>query len=140
MASLHLATQIFDLIYPVGSIYMSVNSTNPSSYFGGTWSVIAQGRTLVGVNTSDTDFASAGKTGGEKKHTLTIEEMPNHAHEQYVTANPGSGGHGIRRDWDEDANGLSTYPQGCSTSSVGGGNSHNNLQPYYCVYIFKRTA
>lgn len=67
MASLHLAQEIFKLIYPVGSIYMSVNNTNPGTLFGGTWSQVAKGQCIVGVNANDTDFNSAMKTGGSKK-------------------------------------------------------------------------
>lgn len=54
--------------YPIGSIYLSVNDTNPSNWFGGTWEQISKGRTLVGVDTSDTDFNTVKKTGGEKTH------------------------------------------------------------------------
>lgn len=66
--------------YPVGSIYMSVNATNPSTILGGgTWERIAQGRTLIGEGTSDKAF-SAGAIGGESKHSLALEEMPLHSH------------------------------------------------------------
>lgn len=66
--------------YPVGSIYMSVNATNPSTILGGgTWERIAQGRTLIGEGTSDKAF-SAGATGGESSHTLSTSEMPYHNH------------------------------------------------------------
>ena len=54
--------------YPIGAIYLSVDSTNPSKLFGGTWQQIAQGRTLVGVDTSQTEFNTVKKTGGEKTH------------------------------------------------------------------------
>ncbi|MBQ3601253.1 MAG: hypothetical protein II992_08665, partial [Lachnospiraceae bacterium] len=67
-------------LYPVGSIYISTVSTNPSSYFGGTWVAFATGRTLVGINTGDTDFASSEKTGGSKTHTLTTAQIPSHSH------------------------------------------------------------
>lgn len=70
--------------YPVGSIYMSVNATNPSTILGGgTWERIAQGRTLIGEGTSDKAF-SAGAIGGESSHTLSRSEMPSHSHD--VTA------------------------------------------------------
>lgn len=59
---------IFDLIYPVGSIYMSVNSTNPKDLFGGTWAQWGSGRVPVCVNTSDSNFSTAEKTGGNKNH------------------------------------------------------------------------
>lgn len=146
MASLHLAQEILDIIYPVGSIYMSVNSTNPSTYFGGTWSAIAQGRTLVGVNASDTDFASAGKTGGEKKHTLTIAEMPSHSHAFRVVLDKRTeSGSSLPKGANSmgDNNGWSGYVQPGGNGAIqatGNSNSHNNLQPYYCVYIFKRIS
>ena len=70
----------FDQIYPVGSVYISVNSTNPSTLFGGTWEAFASGKTLVGIDTQQSEFNTVQKTGGEKKHTLTIEEMPSHSH------------------------------------------------------------
>lgn len=62
-------------IYPVGSIYMSVNATSPSTFFGGTW-VKIEGCFLLGSSSS----YSLGVTGGEAKHTLTVEEMPSHSH------------------------------------------------------------
>ena len=65
--------------FPVGSIYMSISSTNPSAYFGGVWEQIAKGKTIVGLDPNDSDFSYAGKTGGEKRHTLTTTEMPTHA-------------------------------------------------------------
>lgn len=63
MATLHLANEIFNLIYPVGSIYISVVATNPSTYFGGTWVAWGSGRVPVGINTSDSDFKTVEKTG-----------------------------------------------------------------------------
>lgn len=74
--------EIFNYVYPVGSIIMTATSENPSSRFGGTWKRIAEGRTLVGVKESDADFSSFGKTGGEKAHKLTTSEMPSHTHSQ----------------------------------------------------------
>ena len=67
-------------IYPVGSIYMSVKSTNPSTYFGGTWVAWGTGRVPVGINTSDTNFATVEKTGGASTVTLTASQMPSHTH------------------------------------------------------------
>ena len=76
----HTSNQVTDLIntiYPVGSIYMSVNSTNPSVLFGGTWEQIKDTFLLA---TGDT-YAN-GSTGGEATHTLTENEMPSHTHIQ----------------------------------------------------------
>lgn len=69
-------------VYPVGSIYLSVNSTNPSSYFGGTWVAWGSGRVPVGVNTGDGDFNTVEKQGGAKTVTLTTAQMPSHTHTQ----------------------------------------------------------
>ena len=88
MAKLHLAQEILDIIYPVGSIYMSVNSTNPKNLFGGTWVAWGTGRVPVGIDTSQTEFASVEKTGGEKTHKLKVSEMPSHEH-GLVNANTG---------------------------------------------------
>ena len=68
-------------IYPVGSIYMSVDPRNPHEFIGGTWVEWGKGRVPVGVDDSDTDFKTPGKEGGEKTHTLDVSEMPWHNHE-----------------------------------------------------------
>lgn len=79
----------FDTIYPIGSIYMSVNSTNPGTLFGGTWAAWGTGKVPVGINTSDTDFNQSEKTGGSKTsvaaHThsfsgTTENQSANHTH------------------------------------------------------------
>ncbi|MEG0580157.1 MAG: hypothetical protein RR490_09600 [Niameybacter sp.] len=67
-------------VYPVGSIYLSANGTNPSSFLGGTWIAWGSGRVPVGVNTSDGNFNTVEKTGGESTHTVTAAEMPSHTH------------------------------------------------------------
>lgn len=69
------SNRIVDLIYPVGSIYMSVNTTSPSVLFGGVWEQI-QGRFLLASDTNN----PVGTTGGEATHTLTTAEMPSHTH------------------------------------------------------------
>lgn len=73
-------SSLWDQIYPVGSIYITANATNPSVLFGGTWEQL-KGKFLVGVDSSDTDFETSGKTGGEKTHTLTVDEIPSHTHD-----------------------------------------------------------
>lgn len=124
-----------DLIYPVGSIYMSVNATNPKELFGGTWQQI-QGRFLLGMSSS----YPAGSTGGEATHTLTANEMPNHTHQYIdywtVAAASGTG----RRAVKFNNNNYSPESGGLSTGSSGGGQPHNNMPPYLAVYIWKRTA
>lgn len=124
--------------YPIGSIYLSVNNTNPTKWFDGTWELIAQGRTLVGVDTNDTDFNTPKKTGGEKKHTLTINEMPSHKHALYW-ASSGSGGNAKYVPFNSTVNQL-TGGDNSAMENTGGGQAHNNLQPYFTCYIWCRTA
>lgn len=67
--------------YPVGSIYISVNSTNPGTLFGGTWTSYGAGRTLIGVGSNgETNYASAGLTGGNERLSLAVANLPSHSH------------------------------------------------------------
>ena len=117
---------------PVGCLYMSFESTSPATLFGGSWTQLKD-RFLLAVG--DT-YKSAGLTGGEATHTLTIDEMPSHRHQQYVAA--GSGPEATRSDYKEDGT-FSRYPQ-CFTGSEGGGGSHNNMPPYITVYVWRRIS
>lgn len=208
---------IVDLIYPVGSIYISMNSTNPSTLFGGTWEAFGQGRVLIGAGTGNDGNTSlsfpAGFTGGEYKHylakseipshshsfsgttaansrghthsytkatgvqghTLTIAEIPSHEHAinykqivsgaswygnspYYLPYNPtydtgyikatatgggGSHNHGLGTSsvttGSESQNHTHTF-SGTTNQNTDGGASHNNIQPYIGVYMWKRTA
>ena len=120
---------ILDAMYPIGTIYQSTKSTNPSTFLGGTWTALT-GRVLVGAGT---DFP-AGTTGGEATHTLTVEEMPAHTH-------PSTKPNIIQNT----ATGPSAYGylgDGSYTNSgtSGGGAAHNNMPPYLAVYMWKRIA
>lgn len=75
-----LVDALLDLIYPIGSIYMSVRDTNPADFLGGTWERWGQGCVPVGVDENDTIFEKAENKGGEQKHQLITSEMPNHRH------------------------------------------------------------
>lgn len=130
----NLKTALVDLIYPVGSIHLSVNSANPSTYFGGTWVSWGAGRVPVGVKTSDSSFSTVEKTGGEKTHTLTIDEMPAHAHYTGTWNDQGSGGAHFCSSL---SNNLFAN---VDTGTTGGSQPHNNLQPYITCYMWKRTA
>lgn len=120
-----------DLIYPIGSIYMTTSTVSPAVLFGGTWERI-KGRCIVGVDESDTDFETVSKTGGSKY-------LQNHTH----TLNGGSsnyyGGSGDTGRWlpQYDENQYKWRVDG--VSDVQTGNS-GNLQPYYTAYIWRRTA
>ena len=134
-----------DLVYPIGSIYLSVNNTNPSKYFGGTWVAWGTGRVPVGVDTSQTEFNTVEKTGGSK-------QMQSHHHDVRWGSSTGRGatiscsGSGldvlnIESGWAWSKNGNNGMGSGSNliTSDVGTGNS-GNLQPYITCYMFKRTA
>ena len=77
-------------IYPVGSIYISVNNVNPSTLFGGTWVAFGTGKTLVGVDTSDADFDKVEESHGSKTKTLAVTNIPEHQH-YYTPAGTNSG-------------------------------------------------
>lgn len=129
-----LSSLILEAVYPVGSIYMSVNGTSPATLFGGTWEAI-QGKFLLGAygNTY-----KAGSTGGEAAHTLTNNEMPNHRH---IIWFPNSGGEQSAEIGYPEAGSKNTYyAEASKTSGAGGGAAHNNMPPYLAVYIWKRTA
>ena len=124
----------FDKIYPVGSIYMSVNSTNPKNLFGGTWVAWGTGRVPVGVDTSQEEFSTVEKTGGEKTHELTIAELAKHTHTyQRAIYNAGTNGF-LSQDGKAGIGGSYT------TGETGESKPHNNLQPYITCYMWKRTA
>lgn len=117
--------------FPVGAVYTSVVSTNPATTLGyGTWTAFASGRTLVGVDTGQTEFDTVEETGGAKTHTLTTAEIPAHTHTIPFIAGNGA----------NFAGGNVVDTAGGTTGSTGGGGSHNNLQPYITVYFWKRTA
>lgn len=124
------------LLYPIGSIYMSIQDTNPSVFFGGTWERIAKGKTLVGVDENDTDFNASSKTGGEKNHKLVVSEMPSHQHRLTIKGGGNIGASGINWTTSSDMR----YYSGDMIEAVGGNQPHNNMQPYYTCYIFVRTA
>lgn len=132
----NLKTALVDLIYPVGSIHLSVNSANPSTYFGGTWVSWGAGRVPVGVKTSDSSFSTVEKTGGEKTHTLTVEELAKHTHQYY---HQGVGA--ILVDVHDADSNVVHWGEETKTSGVSGDSQpHNNLQPYITCYMWKRTA
>lgn len=135
----------FDDVYPVGSIYMSVNSVNPSTLFGGTWEQIEDKFLLA----SGTNYSN-GSTGGEATHTLTTDEMPSHTHTQsshrhhfsrrnvYVASGNGAGALGHLSD--PSYGDYYTDWQTPTIDNEGGGQAHNNMPPYLAVNVWKRTA
>tara|TARA_B100001287_G_scaffold264684_1_gene256803 strand:+ start:3381 stop:4262 length:882 start_codon:yes stop_codon:yes gene_type:complete len=135
-------TNIFDKIYPVGSIYINAtDSTNPATLLGfGTWSVFGAGRVPVGIDSSDTDFDVAGETGGAKTHTLSLSELPSHTHTHTVKVGRSFSSSQGSAPVVQGSNGITVTSAAETTSSAGGGAAHNNLQPYIVVYMWQRTA
>ena len=144
---------IIDLVYPVGSIYMSVNSTSPASLFGGTWAQLKD-RFLLGAGNT---YAN-GNTGGEAAHTLTSGELPKTSGEWWMrrmswgtgpaqssaifggvsgiaSSAAGSGG----ADSVAYYSGVSRVPDKIKLE-FGNDEAHNNMPPYLVVYMWKRTA
>jgi len=139
-----------DIVYPVGSYYeTSDTSFDPNvTWVGTTWVEDTAGRVLVASDTGT--FTTVGNTGGEEKHTLTTSEMPSHNHALDYTANSsGTGTTGtygtvlsnssqtIVRNATVPTTGELAY---WGIENAGGGNSHNNLQPYIVVKRWHRTA
>ena len=203
-------------VYPVGSIYMSVNNVSPATFLGGTWEALDDGRVLIGANSAH----PAGETGGEEKHNLTSSEMPSHKHTVSITS-AGSHNHSISgntnntgahthsrgtmdieggfiydcaaysdfsdsrgafnivkgsndewtgssknnrasgavefkasQEWsgntssagshshtlDADCGSAGSHTHSATVGNTGSGGSHNNMQPYLSVYMWKRTA
>ena len=170
-------------IYPVGSIYMSVNATDPSALFEGTtWQQIAGGRCLIGA---DANY-KAGTMGGDATVTLASNQIPAHGHtatvgsngthkhnrgtmniigtlglsrayydtasgaftigtqrragetdaHEYITYNDAS--FDASRTWTGETSEAGNHTHSVTISSAGGGQAHNNMQPYLVVYIWKR--
>lgn len=128
---------VADVVYPVGSIYMSVNATSPATLFGGTWEQIKDTFLL-----SAGDTYTAGDTGGEAEHTLVRAELPNeklgimngdYYNRDQTKYSSGSNRGGIWND---------TNRAGCQywTEPMGNGQPHNNMPPFLAVYVWKRTA
>lgn len=113
---------------------MSMNATDPSVLFGGTWERIKDRFVLAAG-----DNYASGATGGEVAHTLTVDEMPRHNHaldNLSYSSSPSSidnneNGVGFKRN--------ATYPIYASTYA-GGGAAHNNMPPYLVAYMWYRVA
>ena len=149
-------------VYPVGSIYMSVLSTNPAELFGiGTWEAMPAGRVLLAQGQSDwgVNYA-AGSTGGEHQHQLTVGELPSHnhaasinttgAHTHTVTSRlPIPTGdskiitygnvHPSNTSINTTTSSSGNHSHTITVNNNGSNQAHNNLQPYISVYMWQRT-
>ena len=158
---------ILETTHPVGSLEINTSGINPSEYLGGEWESFGSGRTLVGVDSSDSDFDTVEETGGEKTHTLTTNEIPAHTHGSKslvgTWANWGEGSGMVSStangykvtgivsavgDNNQYGWGTSTGRDGDNTSlkidathehnGGGGSQGHNKLQSDITVYFWRR--
>jgi hypothetical protein len=152
---------ILNTFYPIGCIYLSVTSTNPSETLGGSWTRVAQGRFLAGVGTGNdgTNIAeiSAGNGAGEYLHKLTPSEIPSHEHEGY-SASVASNGTIVSEGIPTRLDGVSSlvHEGGGHTGSlgvnkrlrldgqifvdpfIGADQPHNNIPPLFGIYVWQR--
>ena len=119
---------LLDFFYPVGSVYIAYNHTNPSTVFGGSW-VRIENAFLWACDASGT----IGQTGGEKTHKLTVDEMPSHSHGSVYS-------HEVQAEKEMAWYSTSGDKIGYYPIKTGGGQAHNNMPPYIQVSVWRRTA
>lgn len=120
--------------FPVNKVEVFFDALDHSNFLGFKWERVAQGRVPVGLNTSDSDFNAIGKTGGEKTHTLTLNNLPKftgYVNNLTLSAGAGGGALGKMSDWKISAlgDGGESYEQPIS-----------NLSPYIVMSFWKRIA
>ena len=128
---------LLEKVYPIGSYYWSENDTSPEELFGGKWTKI-EGRFLFA---SDSNHY-VGQTGGEERHKLTLDEMPNHSHgyqkfkysTYWTTDVDGGGNHYPLLECDKETWNI----ESSTTESKGNSQSHNNMPPYLTANCWKR--
>lgn len=125
-----------DDVYPIGSIYMSISSTNPATLFGGSWTRIKDTFLLASGDTYSSDGDVDTAQHGSATVKLTINEIPSHHHQtgDRQTYNGSGNAHALI------GYGTSVSTSNVNTSNVGGGQAHNNMPPYMAVYVWKRTS
>ena len=132
-------TQLLLMAHPIGSIYSSTVATSPADLFGGTWERI-KGAFIWGIE----DGEQSGITGGEKTHTLTVDEMPeNIGTFRTLSWNSDNAATGAFSMTEQLADRADTTGNSYGTAQYklsGGGQPHNNMPPYYGAYVWRRTA
>ena len=131
----NMQKELLELVFPIGSTYVTQTNTNPSTILGfGTWERL-KGKICLGLDEDDTNMNAIGKTGGEKTHTLTTNEMPAHKHNLLTESGSGS-------KWAlKTVSGVGQFGGTDQIQSAGGGQAHNNMQPYEIVgYMWIRKS
>jgi hypothetical protein len=117
--------------------WTSNDPTSPASFIGGTWERI-EGEFIMGAS----DTYPAGSTGGEAKVAITVEQMPRHKHDWLGVMNKRNGEvdySNYAPDINEDHL-VSSYNSKAGVQYAGEGKPHNNIPPYYSMYIWRRVA
>lgn len=133
--SLKCLKDLINTLFPVGMILSFDTDIDPNELYSGTWERI-KGKFIWGIDDGET----AGTTGGEKEHTLTVDEMPSHSHYQkkfWGTAGSGGTAYTAAQELTE----AHEYASNIDTTRTSGGDQpHNNMPPYYGAYVWRRIA
>ena len=127
-----LVDELNNNMFPIGFRMYVNNDKDYSNHLGFTWQKVAKGKVLVGKDENDEDFNAVGKTGGEKKHTMTIPEMVPHLHHIKVKNNSETG------LYETKATNATGEVGDATTETTGGGQPFNIMQPYEVVNIWER--
>lgn len=146
------SNELLELLYPIGRGFIDFTDIDYSNYLGLTWEREVVGMFPVGYDPNDSDFNEIGKTGGEKTHTLTVDELAKHTHTQKqhrhssssMQATLANGQKDIMRSATQASAGSAAAQYTAYTTAVnedtGGGQPHNNVPPYKVVAYWKRIA
>lgn len=164
----YFKNQLMKLIYPIGCLYLSTTSENPSTILGiGTWTEFGSGKMLIGVGTwvdsrSESKTFTINEVGGEYSHALSTSELASHTHGfSGTTSSNGNHTHNMRiplhnedgggnvasgsglensKTLTTETSGSHTHSISGTTSSSGSGAAHNNIPPYITIAMWKRIS
>ncbi len=139
----NLGSSLVNLVYPIGAVYISVNSADPGTIWTGTtWVAFGEGRTLVGQGQGSglTNRPTVEATGGAETHTLTVAQIPAHNHTFSDKVRSMSTQGGYPNPTAQYNPNIATNDISNTTNNRGGGEAHNNMQPFIVTYMWKRTA
>lgn len=124
---------VLNFVYPVGSIKMTTVNETPANSIGGIWERWGNGRMPIAIDENQAEFAECEQIGGEKEHSLSIDEIPAHTHSVTLESSGTvtSLGFGV-------TSAAATEKKDVQTGSTGGGKAHNNMPPFITCYFWKR--